>query len=105
MEVFLYFCRDRLKPAMLEQIRPQIEQLIARYEAVKAENEQLRQELQACEETGASLRKQIYELESEIETRKLAEAFSSGTFNSQAKAKVDTLIKEIDKCISYLEEA
>jgi len=90
---------------MLENLREQIEQLIARYEAEKAENERLRQELQACEETGANLRKQINELESQIETRKLAEAFSSGTFNAEAKAKVDTLIREIDKCISYLEEA
>lgn len=90
---------------MLENLREQIEQLIARYEAEKAENERLRRELQACEETGANLRKQINELESQIETRKLAEAFSSGTFNAEAKAKVDTLIREIDKCISYLEEA
>lgn len=90
---------------MLENLRKQIEQLIARYEAEKAENERLRQELQACEETGANLRKQINELESQIETRKLVEAFSSGTFNAEAKAKVDTLIREIDKCISYLEEA
>jgi len=90
---------------MLESIRKEIEQLIARYEAVKAENEHLRQELQACEETGASLRKQIQELESEIETRKLSEAFSTGAFGAEAKAKVDTLIREIDKCISYLEEA
>ena len=90
---------------MLENLRKQIEQLIARYEAEKAENERLRQELQACEETGANLRKQINELESQIETRKLVEAFSSGTFNAEAKAKVDTLIREIDKCISCLEEA
>ncbi len=90
---------------MLQDIRKEIEQLIARFEAEKAENERLRQELQACEQTGENLRKQIHELESEIETRKLAEAFSSGTFNAQAKAKVDTLIREIDKCISYLEEA
>ena len=90
---------------MLERVRQEIEQLIARYEAVKAENEHLRQELQACEETGASLRKQIHELESEIETRKLAEAFSGFSHNAEAKAKVDTLIREIDKCISYLEEA
>jgi cell division septum initiation protein DivIVA len=90
---------------MLEHVRQEIEQLIVRYEAVTAENERLRRELQACEETGASLRKQIHELESEIETRKLAEAFSSDTFHAQAKAKVDTLIREIDKCISYLEEA
>ncbi len=90
---------------MLEQIRQEIEQLIARYEAEKAENQRLRQELQACEETGESLRKQINELESEIETRKLSAAFSGNAFNAEAKAKVDTLIKEIDKCISYLEEA
>ena len=62
---------------MLEDIRESIKQLIARYEAEKAENERLRQELHACEETGAALRKQITELESEIETRKLTEAFAS----------------------------
>lgn len=90
---------------MLEDIRAQIEQLIARYEAEKAENIRLRQELQACEQTGKNLRKQISELESEIETRKLAEAFSGFSHNAEAKAKVDTLIREIDKCISYLEEA
>lgn len=89
---------------MLESVRKQIEQLIARYEAEKVENERLRKELQACEETGAALRKQIDELESEIETRKLATAFGSGN-TAEAKAKVDTLIREIDKCISYLEDA
>ena len=90
---------------MLEEVRNHIEQLIARYEAVKAENEKLRHELRASEETGAALRKQLEELESEIETRKLAAAFGGENARLEAKAKVDTLIKEIDKCISYLEEA
>ena len=90
---------------MLEEVRQQIEQLIARYEAEKAENIRLRQELQTCEETGAALRKQINELESEIETRILAQAFSGGAPSAETKAKVDSLIREIDKCISYLEEA
>ena len=90
---------------MLENVRTQIEQLIARYEAEKAENNRLRQELHTCEETGAALRKQIKELESEIETRKLTEAFSGGATTEDVRAKVDKLIKEIDKCISYLEEA
>jgi len=48
---------------MLDQVRTYIEQLIARYEAEKTENERLRQELRACEETGAALKKQITELE------------------------------------------
>jgi phage shock protein A len=90
---------------MLENVRTQIEQLIARYEAEKAENTRLRQELHTCEETGAALRKQITQLESEIETRKLTEAFSGGAATEDVRAKVDKLIKEIDKCISYLEEA
>ena len=89
---------------MLENGRTQIEQLIARYEAEKAENARLREELHTWEETGAALRKQIKELESEIETRKLTEAFSGGAADD-VRAKVDKLIKEIDKCISYLEDA
>ena len=102
---FFKFAKIWLKPAMLENVRTQIEQLIARYEAEKAENERLRAELQACEQTGAALREQIKELESEIETRKLTEAFAGGVPSADVKAKVDKLIKEIDKCISYLEEA
>ena len=90
---------------MLDDVRQHIERLIARYEAEKAENQRLRQELHACEETGEALRKQIMELESEIETRKLTEAFCGMGGSPEAKAKVDTLIKEIDTCISYLEKA
>lgn len=89
---------------MLEDIREKIKQLIALYEAEKAENDRLRRELHTCEETGAALREQIIELESEIETRKLTEAFSAAA-PADAKAKVDKLIREIDKCISLLEEA
>ncbi len=91
---------------MLESVREKIERLIASYEAEKAENEKLRAELRACEETGAALRKQISNLESEIDARKLSEAFAAGgSAPADVKTRVDTLIKEIDKCISYLEEA
>jgi len=89
---------------MLEDIRKHIEQLIARYEAEKTENERLRRELHTCEETVTALKEQILELESEIETRKLSAAFSVAP-GAEAKARVDSLIKEIDKCISYLEDA
>lgn len=88
---------------MLEEVRQQIEKLIARYEAGKAENERLRAELQACKETGEAYRRQILELESTIETLKLTEAFTAGGDHRAAKEKMDKLIREIDKCISYLE--
>ena len=44
------------------------------------------------------------ELESEIETRKLTEAFTGGGDKAAAREKVDTLIREIGKCISCLED-
>lgn len=89
---------------MLEEVRKQIEQLIARYEAEKAENQKLRQELLTCKETGAAQKAKILELESEISTLQFAQAFSAAP-GSDAKAKIDSLIKEIDKCIAALEES
>ncbi len=89
---------------MLEDLRKKIEQLIACYEAEKAENEKLRAELLACKETGNKLREQIMELESEIETRKLTEAFTGGGDRAAAKEKLDTLIRDIGKCIALLED-
>lgn len=89
---------------MLEDVRSNIEQLIARYEAVKAENEKLRQELLACKETGNAQKARIMELEEEISSLLLSQAFNAAP-GSDAKARLDSLIKEIDKCISALEES
>lgn len=88
---------------MLEDVRKQIEKLIARYESVKVENERLRAELLASRENGEALRRQILELESTIETQKLTEAFTGGGDHEAAKGKLDRLIREIDRCISCLE--
>ena len=89
---------------MLESIRNNIEQLIARYEAVKAENEKLRRELQACKDTGSAQKAKIMELEEEVSSLLLSQAFNAAP-GSDAKARLDSLIKEIDKCISALEES
>lgn len=88
---------------MLEEVRKHIEELIARYEAVKVENERLREELHASKETGEAYRRKVLDLESTIETLKLTEAFTAGGDHRAAKEKMDQLIREIDKCISYLE--
>ena len=88
---------------MLEEVRKQFEKLIARYEAAKVENDRLREELHASNETGDALRRQVLELESTIETLKLTEAFTAGGDHRAAKEKLDQLIREIDKCISWLE--
>ena len=90
---------------MLEDIRKHIEKLIALYEAEKAENERLRQELHTSEETGKALREHIKELEAGIEARYLADAFSVAGDPAAAKERVDKLIREINRCISLVEES
>ncbi|MBQ6199409.1 MAG: hypothetical protein IJK44_09290 [Bacteroidales bacterium] len=90
---------------MLEDIRKHIEKLIALYEAEKAENQRLRQELHASEETGVALKEHIKELESGIEARYLADAFSVAGDPVAARERVDKLIREINRCISLVEES
>ena len=79
---------------MLEDLRKNIEKLIALYEAEKVENQRLREELAQSKEAGAACKKQT-----------LTQAFTAGGASDRAAAKetIDKLIKEIDKCISWLE--
>ena len=87
---------------MLEAVKKQITQLIAAYESQKDECERCRAELQRCQSENEAYRKQIIELERQIDNQRLAGAFLSGD-NAESKKRIDRLIKEIDKCISLME--
>jgi phage shock protein A len=90
---------------MLEDIKANIEKLIALYESEKVENGRLRARLSESEIAVETCRKQIIELEEQIETQRLRQAFTAqGAVPTEAKEKLDRMIKEIDKCISYLEK-
>ena len=89
---------------MLESIKQKITQLIAAYEAEKAEREKLQALLDQANIQNESYRKQITELNRTIDNQKLAEAFKSGPHSSpEARKKIDGLLKEIDRCIALME--
>ena len=87
---------------MLDAIKQKITQLIAAYESEKAECTRLRTELEKSSTLNETYRKQIIELERQIDNQSLAGAFLNGD-NTESKKKIDKLIKEIDKCISLME--
>ncbi len=88
---------------MLEDIKKNIERLIALYEGEKQEKSNLLLRLNESEAKNETYRKQITDLEREVDNLKLAEAFAaSSDNNSEAKEKVEKLIREINKCISLL---
>ena len=90
---------------MLEDVKQNIERLIALYEARKAECESLREALAQSEQRNTDCREKIAELEQQIDTMKLSAAFMAPAgSNVVAKEKMDKLIREIDRCISLLEK-
>ena len=90
---------------MLEDVKKNIERLIALYEAQKAECESLREALAQSEERNKDCKEKIAELEQQIDTMKLSAAFMAPAgSNVVAKEKMDKLIREIDRCISLLEK-
>lgn len=90
---------------MLEDIQKNFERLIALYEGERETNAVLRARLAESEASNDTCRKQITELERQIENLRLAEAFLTPTGSSDsAKERIDKLIKEINKCISLLEK-
>ena len=90
--------------AMLETVKDRIRQLIAAYESERMERIKLQTELEQTRLQNEAYRKQIIELERQIDNLKLTEAFmAGGNDTAAAKKKIDRLIKEIDRCITLME--
>ena len=89
---------------MLDTLRQRIGQLIALYEAERAERVRLRIELEKSQKQNETYKEQITELEREIDNLKLKGAFmADGANNAQARKRIDKLVKEIVRCISLME--
>ena len=89
---------------MLETVKQRIQQLIAAYEKEKMERQRLQTALEQSQAKEETYRKQIIELERQIDNLKLTEAFKASSGNSpEARKKIDSLLKEIDRCISLME--
>ena len=89
---------------MIEKLKKRIQQLISAYETERAERQRLQTELDKAVTQNEDYRKQITELERTIDNLRLADAFKAGNAdNTEARKKIDRLIKEIDKCITLME--
>lgn len=89
---------------MLEDVRKNIERLIALYERERQTKENLVIELRRKDAEIDSYKKQISDLERQVDNLKLIEAFTAHEESSAAaREKIDKMISEIDRCISLLE--
>ena len=89
---------------MTDKIKERIQKLIAAYESERAQRIRLESELEQSKSQNEQYNKQITELERTIDNLRLADAFKAGNAdNTEARKKIDKLIKEIDKCITLME--
>lgn len=90
---------------MLEDIKGNIAQLIAMYESEKMRADALAARVEQSEAEVEACKTQITELNGRIDNLKLESALVGGSANpAEAKARIDSLIHEIDKCIKLLEK-
>lgn len=88
---------------MLGQIKQNIEDLISRYEVLKAENARLQALLRDKEAEMGRAKDEISTLKQTIDNLNLKSAFvATGEDRVRLKARIDTMIRKIDKCLSLM---
>ena len=95
-------CMDK---SAAENLRGKVEELISRYEVLKAENSELSAKVEAYEKIIENNNIKIEELTHRLDNLQLISAFGGDTpEKSETKRKISRLIGEIDKCIAMLSE-
>ena len=89
----------------LRKLKGHIEQIISRYELALSENESLKGELERCRTELENKGDRIKELEKKVELMQLGDAFKASSEDvKEAKRKIGRIVREIDKCISMLND-
>ena len=88
---------------MLEDVRSNITRLIALYEGEKKRADDALTLLAESKSVVEACKKQIAELNRQIDNQRLTSAFAAQGGNPEAKQRLTRLIAEIDKCIALLD--
>ena len=87
----------------LNRLKNKIGLFVSHYEHVKAENERMALELTTLKHFINENKTKISELEQKVNRLQIGEAFKASSSDArEAKQKIGKLIKEIDRCISLL---
>lgn len=90
---------------VVRKLKGHIEQIISKYELALSENAALKGELERCTSELENKEKRIRELEKKVELIQLGDAFKASSEDvKEAKKKIGRIVREIDKCISMLND-
>lgn len=87
------------------KLKGHIEQMISKYELALSDNISLKEQLLRVTNELELKDNKIKELEQKVEQMQLADAFAASTDDvREAKKRIGRIVKEIDKCISMLND-
>ena len=90
---------------VIGKLKGRIEQIISKYEVALSENIALKEQLQKTTEELETKNDTIKELEQKVEQIQLADAFVASSDDvKEAKKRIGKIVREIDKCISMLND-
>ena len=87
------------------KLKSHIEQIISEYEIALSDNVSLKGQLERALKELEIKNDRIKELEQKVEQMQLADAFTASTDDvKEAKKRIGKIVREIDKCISMLND-
>ncbi|HIA36995.1 MAG TPA: hypothetical protein EYN89_09790 [Flavobacteriales bacterium] len=90
-------------PIRVDRLQSKINKLMQLHTKVKKENENMQTEKEQLLDTLEQRRKSIRELEEHNKRIRLAKSLAdTGDSSSDIKLKINEMVREIDKCIAYL---
>jgi predicted nuclease with TOPRIM domain len=91
--------------AQLEELQKQLTKLAKRYERLQDENELLSQKISEAQNRQAQDTHKLKLMEAELSSLRVAQGMVRNEDEVKlAKAKIGTLVREIDRCIALLNE-
>lgn len=90
---------------IVDSLENRVSKLLHKIEVLKQTNSRLTEELAMMEQSQAGLEQSLRDWEAKYNSLKLANSMLGSNENkTEAKLKINTLIREIDQCIAQLSE-
>lgn len=89
--------------SIIKHIEAQAERIISQYEKLEEQYAQLQAERDALRQEVREQQVQLRDLKAEVQRLQLAESLSGNTTDkTKSRARINLLLREVDKCIALL---
>jgi|688.fasta_scaffold139432_2 hypothetical protein len=88
--------------ASLDELQIKMQELLKTYKQLRKENEHLTKELEEAKQQNEVVQKRLQELDQQLAAARISNGNWSELEKQALQKKIDSYLKEIDKCIALL---